>query len=114
MGVALLTIGVSSAFIVNSFGENGDAVRVDVNGKMYGEYSLSKDQVIDIKNDVGHINRLEIKDGSARMIFAECPDQYCLRDPAISKSNESIVCLPNQVIISTPKSADGQVDVVVQ
>ena len=49
------------------------SIRITVDGKEYGTYSLEKDQTIKI-NDT---NVCEIKDGQARMISAQCPDHLC-------------------------------------
>lgn len=111
LGLVLLAVGISSGFAVNAFGEEGNSVKVEVQGKLYGEYSLDKDREVVIDED-GHINKFIIKDGAAKMVEANCPDGYCLRDSAISKTNESIVCLPNKVIISTPLDSMGEVDSV--
>ena len=33
------------------------------------------------------------------MIFADCPDKLCTKQPAVDKNGESIICLPHQVVI---------------
>ncbi len=72
------------------------AIHITVNGEDYGTYSLAEDQTIAI-NDT---NVCEIKDGTARMIEADCPDHLCMQQSPISTAqNGVIVCLPNRVII---------------
>ncbi len=81
------------------------SVEVSVNGTVFGEYSLGKDQDIDIG---GH-NTLQIKDGRAKMIHANCPDQLCTQMDAIDERGGFIACLPNSVLVigEPSKSAEN-------
>lgn len=85
---------------------NHQTIRITVNGKEYGTYSLSEDQVIKI----GDTNVCEIKDGKARMTEADCPDHLCLRQRAIGESGGTIICLPNKVVIEGEKGSEPQYD----
>ena len=40
------------------------------------------------------------------MIRADCPDQLCVKQKAVSKNKESIICLPNKVVIEGKDSAE--------
>lgn len=77
-------------------------IRITVDGKEFGTYSLDKDQVIHI----GDTNVCEIKDGKATMIEATCPDHYCMKQKAVDEHGGSIICLPNKVVIEGEDSAD--------
>ena len=89
-------------------GQNEVAVTVD--GEEFGSYSLAEDQTIDI--DV--TNRLVIEDGTARMEWADCPDQVCVNHRAVSRNGESIICLPNEVVVSVRGGEEAKLDGVVQ
>lgn len=81
--------------------KKGNKVKIEVNKKVYGVYDLSVNQEIEIMDEDGKlINKLIIKDGFADMVEAECPDLLCVHQKAISKSKESIVCLPNRVVVT--------------
>lgn len=41
-----------------------------------------------------------IRDGSADMVAASCPDHICVKQHIISKQNESITCLPNKTVLT--------------
>lgn len=70
-------------------------LRITVSGEEYGTYSLEEDQVI----KVGDTNVCEIKDKKVSMISADCPDQLCIRQRTIQLQGETIVCLPNKVVL---------------
>lgn len=95
-------------------GKNPDSdafVRVTVDGKVYGTYPLSKDDTIEIKNVDGDVtNTLVIKDGVADVTAADCPDHLCVKQKAISKEGESIICLPNKVVVTVKSDTKSDID----
>ena len=74
----------------------GTTVVVSVDGEEYGRYSLLKEQVVQI----GDTNTLVIHNHEADMLFAECPDQICVKHTPISGTDENIICLPNKVVVT--------------
>lgn len=83
-------------------------VKVTIDGELFGTYSLEKDQEIRI-NETNH---LLIEDGHADMIEADCPDQICVDHKTISKNKETIVCLPNKVVVEIVGGEDTEMDAV--
>ena len=70
-------------------------IRVEIGGQLFGEYDLSENQQIDLD---GH-NLLQVQNGSAFMTEADCPDQLCIRNFRIDHVGDTIVCLPNRVVV---------------
>ncbi len=91
--------------------EAGDRVTVTVGGKLFGEYSLSEDRTVRIKNGDGY-NLLIIKGGKARVERASCPDGICSSHRPIGQDGESIICLPNKVVIEVHAADKDQPDIV--
>ena len=107
--VVILVLAGVGFLIYTSFGkQTAGIVKVTVDGELFGIYSLEKEQEIKI-NDT---NRMIIKDGQADMIEADCPDQICVDHKTISKNKETIVCLPNKVIIEIVGGEDVEMDAV--
>ena len=77
-------------------------LRIKVDGEVFREVNLEEDAEITI----GEHNRVKIQDGQVEMIWADCPDQICAAHPKISKNRESIICLPNKVILEIVDRAD--------
>jgi len=92
---AILVIACLLGVIFYSSQAKGCYILVKVNNEEYGTYNLKKNQVIEIN----HTNKLEIKDGKAFMVYADCPDQICVHMAPISHTHEMIVCMPNQVLV---------------
>ena len=109
--ILLIGILVLSAMIFwgfKLFQKEAGEVLVTVDGQEYGRYALSKDVDIPI-NDT---NYLIIKDGKADMLEANCPDHICVDQKAISKTGETIVCLPNKVIVEVRSAESPELDAV--
>ena len=97
--VVLLILAVAGFFAFRFFksGE-GNSVLVTVDGELLGEYELEDDSMVKIEGKVGECI-LVIEDGMAYMNEADCPNQICVNHSPISFKGETIVCLPNRVII---------------
>jgi len=67
-------------------------------GKTYVYPSGFKGKV-DIKSG-GHFYTLEIKNGKAAVISADCPDRLCVRTGKIWLPGEKIICLPGKLIVT--------------
>lgn len=91
--------------------ENDGKVLVQVDGEIVNTLDLTKDQVVEINNGT---NQLEIKEHKANMIWADCPDQVCVHQREISKKGESIICLPNKVVIYVSDGKDSEFDAIAQ
>ena len=82
-------------------------VVVSIDGNPYGTYDLNTDQTVNINES----NQIRIQDRTVRMIEADCPDQICVRSGEISAAGQSVVCLPNRVVVKITGVA--QLDAVV-
>ena len=90
-------------------GDGAGKVTVKVNGELKGTYSLAEDQTIEIN---GGTNILQIKNGKADMTEADCPDQLCVNQRAISRQGESFICLPHKVVVEVESSESTELDAV--
>ncbi len=97
------------------FHQNGGQVVVTRDGETYGTYSLSKDQTISIKDGNGYVtNTLVIRNRKAYMESADCPDKLCVRQKSISLVHETIVCLPNKVVVTVENKETLEIDGMAQ
>ena len=100
LGMALLAIG----------SESGSRLEVHTpSGIDY--YSLSEDASFDVDSN-GHILRVSISDGEARVDASDCPDGLCRRMGAISRAGESIVCVPARVKLVVSGESGGGDDAI--
>lgn len=86
----------------------GAIVTIRIDGEVYKELPLAQDIELDIPGANGGTNHLVIKNSEATITEADCPDQLCRHQAAISHDGESLVCLPHKVIVkvSAEKTED--------
>lgn len=97
---ALLLIGVVLFLGYRIFySQAGASVEIMVDGKVYENLSLDKNQELEIPSEDGGKNILTIQDGYADMTEANCPDGLCVKQAKISHRGETIVCLPHKVVV---------------
>ncbi len=108
--IVILCVALSSLFLYIKFGrEDAAKVVVTVDGKVKGTYSLLDYMEV----EVGETNTFVIENREVKMKEANCPDQICVHHKAISKNKETIVCLPNKVVIEITTGEEAELDSVV-
>lgn len=110
----IVVIAMVALIMINVFvKKDGKVAVITVDGQVYATLELSKDTELEIQGIDGGMNKLKIYDGKAYMVEADCPDKVCINQGKISKTGETIVCLPHKVVIEI-KGKDAEVDGLVQ
>lgn len=107
----LLSVVLMIGLGILLFRNEGNTVTVTVDGKLWAEYPLHEDRTVEIKTAYG-VNRLIIRDGTAEVESASCPDGICADHRPISWDGQSIICLPNKVVITVHSSNTDQPDII--
>lgn len=112
---ALIVSGLALLVGVLLFSKEGGQVVVTVSGNEVASFSLDEDRTYLIEGKDGGTNLLIIQDGKAHMESASCPDGLCINMGKIHAAGQSIICLPNEVVVSVEKSQPSadDVDIVV-
>ena len=75
-------------------------VVIYVDGSEYARYILDDTtKEIDIETEYGY-NSVKISDGSVCVTEASCQDKLDIKAGSIYRNGQSIVCLPNRVVVS--------------
>lgn len=82
----------------------GNTFTVNDGGKIT-EYSLSSDAVIELEHAT-----VIVENGTVRVENSDCKDKLCEEFGRISKSGESIICIPNKLSITV--GGESEVDSV--
>ncbi|MCF0135514.1 MAG: NusG domain II-containing protein [Lachnospiraceae bacterium] len=101
--ILVLLILSGTLFLVRTLSRpSGKMVVVHVDGETQGTYPLETDVRVEIPSGEqgDHLNVLVIRDGKASMEQADCPDLICVQHAPISLEDDTIVCLPNKVVVS--------------
>ncbi len=83
-----------------------------VHGRRYETLTLDKAATFDIKWDGVHIMTVKTEPGKVRVTYSTCKAQICVHTGWISRDGQSIVCVPNQVIIYTEGAKSALYDLM--
>ena len=97
--IGLLVITMVIAMAVRFTQKTGKTVVVSVDGVVKYTFPLDEDLEFKIEGYEGGTNYLVIKDGEAYLTEASCPDLLCVHMGKISSQGQSIICLPNRVVV---------------
>lgn len=117
--IIILLISGLVAFITgkNEFVDNklGKKVIITVNGNVYKEIVLNEktNEKIKIDNEFGH-NVVVVKDQKVYIEESDCKDKICMKKGKISLVGDSIICLPNRLLIKIVSDKEKGLDVILR
>lgn len=109
----VVVLAIALLIVIQLTNKEGASIIVTIDGKEYGTYSLEKDATIEIESEYG-TNELVIKDHKAEVKDASCPDKLCVHQHAVDKTGQTIVCLPNKMVITVENGEENEVDIIAQ
>lgn len=92
------------------FYKTGSYVTITINSEIYQTLPLDQEITLEIPGENGGSNTLEIKNGTAHIIDADCPDKLCVHQKSIQYQGESLVCLPHKVIVTVTSDVEKDLD----
>lgn len=93
-------------------GDLSETVIVNQDGRIYGEYPLYNDAVIPVYYESGGYNLILVSEGEVSVTDADCPDKLCVKQRAVSKNGESIICLPHRLVVQISSREESDLDAV--
>ena len=94
--------------------EEGGYVSLIRDGAEVQRFSLSEELEYRIELEDGSYNLLMIQGGQVYMTEASCPDQICVNHRPVSNVGETIVCLPNEIVLKILERSDKpEIDMVI-
>lgn len=113
--VGLLAVALCLAVVLLLTRQDGAQVVVSVAGRETARLPLSETAFYTIQGANGGTNVLQIAYGTAWLEDASCPDRLCVQEGAIRYAGQSIICLPNRVVITVEGTSEQtDVDVIAQ
>lgn len=73
------------------------------------QIDLSKDGTIDI---LGGKMRVQVLKGRLRIVYSDCPRHLCMNMGWIKYGGQTIVCVPNQVLVEIKAKGSSVIDAV--
>lgn len=94
-----LAASITIFAIFKSQSTDGKCAVISIDGADYTKLPLNKNTTIRIPSKGNDYNIIIVKDGAVTVSDADCPDKICINHPSISKTGETIVCLPHKLSI---------------
>lgn len=106
----VLALAAISLLIVREVGAApAESVSVSVDGVVTAQYGLNEDRTFTVEAVNGGYVTVVVENGRVDVTSASCPDKICVKHRPVSRTGESIVCLPGRVVI-TICGADNELD----
>lgn len=109
--VISLVILFSGGMVARSVWQSAPASEALIykDSRLLRQVSLAKDRVFDI--DGGKM-RIQVKGNRIKISGSDCPQHVCVHTGWIQYSGQTIVCVPNKVVIEVKSGRPAPVDVV--
>ncbi len=113
--IIILAIAVISWLGINKMSESKDErqIVIETNGDFYKAIPMEtgmKQKEIHIELENGNHIDILIDDNGAYVKDVICPDKVCQKTGVVSKVGQSIVCLPNRVVVYVEGKTESEVD----
>ena len=109
---AILVLALIAILVISLTKADGSKVVITVDSEIYQTLDLNTDQTVTIEGNDGRLNVVEIKDGTVKMSQADCPDKLCVKNRNIHYNHETIVCLPNKVVLEIMDGEASELDMI--
>ncbi len=106
LAASVIILCLIIAVIPFFFSSDGSSVLIYVDGEVYAEKSLNENSVTDIDG----LMQVVIENGKAYVKNSVCPNGACEHSAPVSASGESIICLPNKIMIKI--SGETEMDAI--
>lgn len=95
----IVILSVFLFLLYRIFSHDGKTAVITVDSEVINTINLEAEKNLTFKL-YGHEDVIiELKDGQIRVLSSDCPDKICVNRGFISQVGESIICLPNKLII---------------
>lgn len=81
--------------------QTGERVKIIHNGQTRAMFSLSTQRIYEFEGMT-----IQIQDNGVQVSHSDCPHQICVRSGRIAQQSQTIVCVPNKVLIEISGSND--------
>jgi hypothetical protein len=104
----ILAFGCILGLVVLLTSKDGNLVQVRVDGTIIESFQMNENLTYNIDGVNGGTNLLIIQDGEVWIDKATCPDGLCKNTGKVSQVGQSIICLPNKVVVEILNQDGGQ------
>lgn len=99
VAAAFLALALSSFRLGNIFSQNGRTALVFVRNRLITALDLRQNHALQVNGAFGQV-ALAVAGGGIRVAASSCPNQYCVKQGAIHRPQQMLVCVPNHLLVT--------------
>ncbi len=96
--IVLIIAMVSLFSFKQSASAGGEKVLIYENSSLLKEIDLNREKTFEVNTEKGKME-IEIGEGRTRVLKSSCPQKICLNTGWISKPGQTVVCIPNRILL---------------
>ncbi len=112
LAAGALAVAAGVYLFYSAGAEAGSGAEVTVDGKNTAYLPLHENDSMRIETPQGY-NIVAVQDGAVMVTDADCRDQICVEHKKISRTGETIVCLPHKLVVEITGDGPAMFDMVV-
>jgi hypothetical protein len=90
----LFFASLGALFPVRRLVHHGNTATLYQDGQQVGTFSLQRNQIVPFDHFT-----IEVRNGAIAIIESDCPQKICVHTGAISNPAQTIVCVPNRILV---------------
>lgn len=113
--LVLVGLGLTAFVLLSRMNSASDGLTVTIrqDNEVVATLPLDEDATYAVQSeDGGTTNLVVIEDGTVHMEEADCPDQLCVKQGKIRYAGDSLICLPNRVVVEIGGQDEQALDAV--
>jgi hypothetical protein len=107
----LVIVTLLSFPAIRHFHNEGKRVVIELDGDAVGNFPLEEDRLVPVEGKLG-TTWVKMAEGSVRIVDSPCPYKLCVKSGLIRRSGETLICLPNRVVVRIGGDEAEAVDAV--
>ena len=108
--LVLVILGVGSFILIKNNLKPGNEAEVYVDGSLVQTIDMTRDDIYLFDRSYG-TNTVVVEGGEIRVSEADCPDKICVNMGGVSRSGETITCLPHKLVIEVHNDKKNDYDI---
>ncbi|MCD8190072.1 MAG: NusG domain II-containing protein [Clostridiales bacterium] len=113
--LVLVGLGLTAFVLLSRMTGQTDGLTVTIrqDNEVIATLPLDEDATYAVQDEDGvTTNLVVIEDGAVHMEEADCPDQLCVKQGKIRYAGDSLICLPNRVVVEISGEDEQALDAV--
>ena len=108
--LVLVILGAGSFILIKNNLKPGNEAEVYVDGSLVQTIDMTRDDIYGFDTSYG-TNTVVVEGGEIRVSEADCPDKICVNMGGVSRSGETITCLPHKLVIEVHNDKKNDYDI---